>query len=242
MIKIFRNIRKSVVNEGRTTNYLKYAIGEIVLVVIGILIALQINNWNEQRKLNHNDLQLCKELLNDAVADSIFFESRHVGLVELKSAIHYILEKPELRKPDSVIFKIANASDGFFIYRGFRYLSHVVSNGKNSMQELQSQSVINALRRYNLQYDYVAASMQRLNNLNEKELNPLQKKHMKDFVTLKQNHDLNSLNTIYNDEALQKSVFLIDDYIDDALNHLNVFQKDNRDLIRVLKEHIKKGL
>ncbi|MFH4966109.1 hypothetical protein V8G69_13990 [Gaetbulibacter sp. M235] len=49
MIKLFRNIRKTLIKEGKTTNYLKYAIGEIVLVVIGILIALQINNWNTSR-------------------------------------------------------------------------------------------------------------------------------------------------------------------------------------------------
>ncbi|WP_028872507.1 DUF6090 family protein [Psychroserpens burtonensis] len=50
MIKLFRNIRKNLLNEGKTTKYFKYAIGEIILVVIGILIALQINNWNEERK------------------------------------------------------------------------------------------------------------------------------------------------------------------------------------------------
>ncbi len=50
MIKFFRNIRKNLLNEGKTTRYFKYAIGEIVLVVIGILIALSINNWNENRK------------------------------------------------------------------------------------------------------------------------------------------------------------------------------------------------
>lgn len=49
MIKFFRNIRKKLLAEGKTINYLKYAIGEIILVVIGILIALQINNWNERR-------------------------------------------------------------------------------------------------------------------------------------------------------------------------------------------------
>ncbi len=47
MIKFFRNIRKTLLTEGKTSKYFKYAIGEIVLVVIGILIALQINNWNE---------------------------------------------------------------------------------------------------------------------------------------------------------------------------------------------------
>ena len=50
MIKFFRNIRKQLLGEGKTGNYFKYAIGEIVLVVIGILIALQINNWNEESK------------------------------------------------------------------------------------------------------------------------------------------------------------------------------------------------
>jgi len=50
MIKLFRNIRQKLLAEGKTSNYLKYAIGEIVLVVIGILIALQVNNWNEDRK------------------------------------------------------------------------------------------------------------------------------------------------------------------------------------------------
>ncbi|WP_229741447.1 DUF6090 family protein, partial [Planktosalinus lacus] len=48
MIKFFRKIRQNLLNEGKTTRYFKYAIGEIVLVVIGILIALQINNWNER--------------------------------------------------------------------------------------------------------------------------------------------------------------------------------------------------
>lgn len=50
MIKLFRNIRKNLIVAGKTSKYFKYAIGEIILVVIGILIALQVNNWNELRK------------------------------------------------------------------------------------------------------------------------------------------------------------------------------------------------
>ncbi len=57
MIKFFRHIRKSLLMEnppaegaGKTSKYIKYAIGEIILVVIGILIALSINNWNENQK------------------------------------------------------------------------------------------------------------------------------------------------------------------------------------------------
>lgn len=69
MIKFFRNIRKKLLEQGKTTNYLKYAIGEIILVVIGILIALQINNWNEERKIQANQekylMLLKREALNN---------------------------------------------------------------------------------------------------------------------------------------------------------------------------------
>src|SRR6056300_1755617 len=50
MFKFFRRIRQSLIGENQFNKYLLYAIGEIILVVIGILIALQINNWNENRK------------------------------------------------------------------------------------------------------------------------------------------------------------------------------------------------
>ena len=53
MIKFFRQIRQSLINQNRTKKYLLYALGEIILVVIGILIALSINNWNNNR-LNKN--------------------------------------------------------------------------------------------------------------------------------------------------------------------------------------------
>lgn len=52
MIKFFIKIRQNLILEGKSGKCLKYAIGEIILVVIRILIAIQINNWNENRKNN----------------------------------------------------------------------------------------------------------------------------------------------------------------------------------------------
>ena len=63
MIKFFRHIRQNLIMENKTSKYLKYAIGEIVLVVIGILIALQINNWNEDRKMQLQEIKLLSDLL-----------------------------------------------------------------------------------------------------------------------------------------------------------------------------------
>jgi len=62
MIKFLRKIRQNLISEGKTGKYLKYAIGEIILVVIGILIALQINNWNENRKSTNVELKLLIDL------------------------------------------------------------------------------------------------------------------------------------------------------------------------------------
>jgi len=69
MLKFFRKIRQDFLSEGKTGKYIKYAIGEIVLVVIGILIALQINTWNEQRKKWANEKDLYQRIINDLKFD-----------------------------------------------------------------------------------------------------------------------------------------------------------------------------
>ena len=65
MIKFFRHIRKSLLMGNKTSKYFKYAVGEIILVVIGILIALQINTWNEQNK----EQKIIKSYLKNLVVD-----------------------------------------------------------------------------------------------------------------------------------------------------------------------------
>ena len=83
MIKFFRNIRQKLLSQGKTANYLKYAIGEIVLVVIGILIALQINNWNETRKENKKENYLLTQLQKEFKADSILI-NRYISITNTK--------------------------------------------------------------------------------------------------------------------------------------------------------------
>jgi hypothetical protein len=65
MLRFFRNIRQKLAAENNVAKYLRYAVGEILLVVIGILIALQVNNWNEQRKQRATELHYLSNLKND---------------------------------------------------------------------------------------------------------------------------------------------------------------------------------
>lgn len=65
MIKFFRRIRQNLLMENKTGKYFKYAIGEIFLVVIGILIALQINNWNEEVGKKEVEKEIIQEIISD---------------------------------------------------------------------------------------------------------------------------------------------------------------------------------
>jgi len=65
MLKFFRTIRKKLIEEDNVRKYLLYAIGEILLVVIGILIALQVNNWNEERKNQRLEQTYYENLIRD---------------------------------------------------------------------------------------------------------------------------------------------------------------------------------
>jgi hypothetical protein len=94
MIYFFRKIRRALLANNRFYEYFLYAIGEIVLVVIGILLALQINNWNEARKNDKQLHQLLATIRQDIQSDTI--------------EVRQILDNYELRKP--VFEKVLNDS------------------------------------------------------------------------------------------------------------------------------------
>ena len=110
MIKFFRKIRQNLLMENKTGKYLKYAIGEIVLVVIGILIALQINNWNEEKKISNTELEILKLMrknlnsdLSDMNGNIAFYKVRQkAAQVVLKSL------DDSLYRNDSLRFSYAN--------------------------------------------------------------------------------------------------------------------------------------
>lgn len=94
MIKFFRKIRQNLLSEGKTGKYLKYAIGEIALVMIGILLALQINNWNESQKMNKWEHRFLIDLKSELKTNLYQLEeinnrhlSVHNAIIELKSLL-----------------------------------------------------------------------------------------------------------------------------------------------------------
>jgi uncharacterized membrane protein YgaE (UPF0421/DUF939 family) len=81
MIKFFRKIRQNMLTKNKTGTYFKYAIREIVLVMIGILLALQVSNWNQERKDRISKRKLLDNIYRDFIQNKVSFDA-------LK-AIHY---------------------------------------------------------------------------------------------------------------------------------------------------------
>ena len=121
MIKFFRNIRQKLLAEGKTTNYLKYAIGEIVLVMIGILLALQINNWNETRKDRVFEVKMLSEIRNALENDIVSFERSVLRLHKLDSATNVMAEHIYKQSTfvDSLYYK--GESRWYYLRAGIQY-------------------------------------------------------------------------------------------------------------------------
>ena len=137
MIKFFRNIRKKLAIENKALGYMRYAIGEIVLVVIGILIALQINNWNEHRKLNieeqealiniKQDFSYNKELLLKTINET------EAGIQSCLNVLDYTGNKPKPEREqyfDSLMNQFM-ISPYYFPRNGF--LDDLINSGKLSL-------------------------------------------------------------------------------------------------------------
>jgi len=108
MIKFFWKIRQKMLIENKFSKYLIYAIGEIVLVMIGILLALQVNNWNEQKK---NKKQAERYLINiqediqedyNLLDENITWNENLLGYV--KSIFSTLANKQELSKVEQIEF------------------------------------------------------------------------------------------------------------------------------------------
>ncbi|MCJ7465351.1 MAG: DUF6090 family protein [Maribacter sp.] len=84
MLKFFRNIRQNQLSGNKVTRYLLYALGEVALVMIGILLAVQVNAWNQERNDRKEEQQVLKQLKaefeanRDQINDKIFLHQKIV--------------------------------------------------------------------------------------------------------------------------------------------------------------------
>ena len=124
MIKFFRSIRKKLLSENRFSKYLLYAIGEIILVMIGILLALQVNNWNNERIEQAKEQVLLKNLqvdfknnIDNLEAVYLIFEEAYNASADLLAIIQD--SKPlEPKVVDKLVDDIVNKTMSYDLITG----------------------------------------------------------------------------------------------------------------------------
>ena len=236
MIKFFRHIRKSLLMENKTSKYFKYAIGEIILVVIGILIALSINNWNENKKAKEKEVKLLIELKDD--------------LQETKTDLITDIEKAQnIMATTNTIYK-AIIEDQISEITPFKLsTNYLLDTAKlfpklSAYEAIQSEGITiitndNLRKRitnfYQLQLKRVTGAEEYLEDLNNQVFKPYLNTFSSYGSTCKDCKDLFALYN--NNEDTQLNLYLIDDF-DDKLVHIlkekfNVYRTLNQRYIEL---------
>jgi hypothetical protein len=153
-MKIFRNIRQKLAAENKVAAYLRYAIGEIFLVVIGILIALQVNNWKEDiqnHKLEKTTLENIRSdlvLQQGIINEQLQFESAKVA--ETDTAALFLSDSLSAGKLNALLITLSTRLT--FVENKTSYISMDNTGGKKL---IRNSSLKNAIVRYYQRLDYV---------------------------------------------------------------------------------------
>lgn len=159
MLKFFRKIRRNLLSSGETGKYFQYAFGEILLVVIGILIALQINNWNEQRKLNREMADVLMEVRSNLISDSLNIHQIYINRAEdirIQSVVINALEKGNIPY-DSLEYHLGRV----LIYRRIA----LIDNGYQLLKKFGLERINNKELR-NILVDYYTTGIKEINENN----------------------------------------------------------------------------
>ena len=234
MINFFRSLRKTLLIKGKTTNYLKYAIGEILLVMVGILLALQVNNWNENRKSQLNELKLVNQLLDDAKADSILFESRIVFQQIRDTLFENLLNLSNNISVDSISKLKVNANPFF---NRLVYQSNLINNNPDAYKLISSDSIKNKLREYIMIYDYVANAIELSNRIVEEYGIPLRIKYFEKLNSLSGSTLIGDLSFILEDKETVAKLDLFKSYGYNYFNQCQKFLKVNHELKLLLENY-----
>ena len=149
MLYFLRKIRKSLVQDGSARRYLLYAAGEILLVVLGILIALQINNWNEDRIDNRLERIYLNEILENLYVDkdeiSKVFARQEIEMSKTKKCLQILREGVEDNIQFDTLFNEATRGNPTFYPKVGGYNSLVTQRGTTIIRDKKVLDIVTQL-------------------------------------------------------------------------------------------------
>ena len=165
MIKFFRKIRQKLIVEGKLNKYLFYALGEIILVIIGILIALQINNWNQIEKSKAESERLLNLLVLDLEKDIGFLNSIRAEyndwLLQIEDILNNTLDNSSKKVTQLHEFS-AGRTSMYYLHVNKTTFMELFNSGKNL--EFENVDIVRDIKNY---YEYADIELNKLNSDNE---------------------------------------------------------------------------
>lgn len=164
MLIFLKKIRHRLLHESKFSKYLLYALGEIILVVVGILIALSINNWNEDRKEEVLELEYLERILTDLKADTRYFQRQIVECNQVINLsyqyIHQAYEEQKSKEDYIALIELFTDRTENLVVQNSTY-SELNNAGKLSI--FQNQQIKDSLIALHNYYEYAASRIKEFN-------------------------------------------------------------------------------
>ncbi len=155
-MKLFRGIRQNLIKEGKLKRYLLYAIGEILLVMIGILLAFQVSRWNDNRIKRNNELNYYQNIKEQIIDDrnllkgQIEYNDYHMVLFKYGSNIIEMNDRSKIDTLGVIVRNLTNYSD---FDRNADIYGSMVNSGELSL--LTNFEIIDLIRILEQRYNYI---------------------------------------------------------------------------------------
>jgi len=257
MAKLFNNIRKKLVADkpstARTANYLKYAIGEIVLVVIGILIALQVNTWNENKKQKAKEIHYLQNIKIDLNLNILELD-KYIAIRNSRiESANIILDYFERKLPldlEDFNYNNINAQTWKKFYQSNNTFQELINSGNLAI--ISNDSIKNALLNLELLYKKMKSDEAHMRfdseeylfkqYFNTVDLNPLLKNYTykvsKGKVGEKTKLSRKEAETLLHNLKF-KNGFVLSIYINTQINNeFSKMKEKSKQLIRLIKKEV----
>ena len=244
MIQFFRRIRLKLLSANHFSRYLLYAIGEIFLVVIGILVALQINNWTEQQKQKQLQVVYLNRLVNDLDHDLANIEFTDTEITENQAVIsnfvntiNAIQDKNQLLKSMTAYFE-----KGWLIYEFVPSANTYIDLSQTgNMKVIRNTDLVNDIIAY---YSYMA-QIENSNNINKSWITPIDQAVAKETAAFEIDPNTSKLFPDKDKSGTVKNLLLHKELLErDAAGHywINNSLKGNLEVIKGLTEDLKQAI
>ncbi len=180
MIKFFRKIRYDLMNQNKTTKYFKYAIGEVLLVVIGILIALSINNWN-QKRIDRMEEKTILHNLHSEFQENKILSAKNINLMkgamkankEIMALMGSSGDELQKHNLDSIFYRSLPAAQ---FTASEQSILNIIQGGR--MNIIRNEEIKKLLYQWQAQLDAVEIRERALDNWSYEQILPIMSKYI----------------------------------------------------------------